>query len=86
MPGKHARLSPSSAHRWGNCPASVILDDRVRKKHDGEMPDDAGLAAQIGTVCHTIAELEIKMKYWPDPSVFEEDMANAVHELKELTK
>ena len=86
MPGKHARLSPSSAHRWGSCPASVLLDDRLREKNDGELPDDAGLAAQIGTICHEIAELEIKMKFWPDPTAFEEDMAQAIHSLRELTE
>ena len=83
---KHARLSPSSAHRWGSCPASVVLDDRVRIRNDGELPDEAGNAAKIGTICHAIAELEIKMKFWPDPEVFEDEMTNLIHELKELTK
>ena len=43
----HARLSPSSAHRWMKCTPSV----RLEKIFD----DEASEAAQEGTIAHEIA-------------------------------
>ena len=68
MPGKHARLSPSSAVRWANCPASVALDDVVREKNDGELPDDSSPAAELGTLCHAYAEALIMLQHCDAPS------------------
>ncbi len=84
MPGKHARLSPSAAARWANCPASVELDDRVRKRNDGVLPDDSTKYAEIGTLCHEYAELEIKKRFWPTPDVFEARQEEVREKLKEL--
>lgn len=48
-PGKHATLSPSSAHRWVKCPGSVALSKRVKRK-------PAGDAAAKGTFLHAVSE------------------------------
>lgn len=45
----HARLAPSSAKRWVNCPASVALIEKLP-------PQRAGYAAAEGTVAHAIHE------------------------------
>ncbi len=45
----HARLAPSSAKRWRNCPASVALIEKLP-------PQKAGYAAAEGTVAHDIHE------------------------------
>ncbi|OCA57281.1 hypothetical protein AA93_10805 [Xylella fastidiosa subsp. pauca 11399] len=44
---QHAMLSPSSAHRWLHCPASVPLTRTCQ--------DDASPFADEGTVAHTVA-------------------------------
>ena len=48
MPGEHARFAPSSAERWLNCPASIIMTEHLPE--DPESP-----YAHEGTVCHAIA-------------------------------
>lgn len=51
MPTGHAKLSPSAAHRWMNCPGSVRL-----------IGDDSGTttqAAMLGTAAHKIVELMV---------------------------
>lgn len=48
MPGKHARLSPSSADRWTTCTASPAAQDGI--------PNENSEASRIGTVCHQIQE------------------------------
>lgn len=45
----HARLAPSSAKRWINCPASVALIEKLP-------PQKSGYAAAEGTVAHTLHE------------------------------
>ena len=47
MPGLHSKKSPSSAHRWRPCPASV-------REEEG-LPDTAGEEAIQGTVFHDYA-------------------------------
>lgn len=44
----HAKLSPSSAHRWMNCPGSVKLI--------GDESSDAGQEAMRGTAAHRVIE------------------------------
>lgn len=46
---KHARLAPSAAKRWINCPASVALIEKLP-------PQRAGYAAAEGTVAHKLHE------------------------------
>lgn len=50
MPGAHARLSPSAAARWIECPASVrFVEEFPRDSDDGEY-------AREGTAAHALAE------------------------------
>lgn len=48
----HARLGPSSAHRWLRCPASVVLSEQVPQR-------PAGAAAQAGTILHDVYERKL---------------------------
>ena len=58
MPGKHARLSASSAARWLNCPPSAMLAE--------QFPDTGSKYAAAGTLAHSIAELKAR-KYFLEP-------------------
>lgn len=55
MPSQHAKLSPSSADRWLNCPASV----RMSMEHAGPKDDHGSKYAMEGTIAHALAELEV---------------------------
>lgn len=48
----HALLSPSSAHRWLNCPPSARLGE--------QFPDTPSESAEEGTLAHEIAELKLR--------------------------
>lgn len=48
MPEKHARLGPSKANQWINCPPSVLLEE--------EFPDKETEYASEGTLAHKLAE------------------------------
>lgn len=49
----HARLSPSSAKRWINCPPSVALSEKYGKPKETDY-------AKEGTLAHSIGELMIR--------------------------
>lgn len=55
MSNGHARLSPSAAHRWMVCPASIRLGEKVEAEF-GPEPDSA--FALEGTAAHELAELQ----------------------------
>ena len=54
MPSNHARLSPSSAKRWLNCPASIALSAGLPE------PPESPYAAE-GTLAHAVAESKLRM-------------------------
>lgn len=54
-PEYHARLSPSSAHRWMHCTASVALSDGI--------PSTTSTYAEAGRLAHSIAELKARKKF-----------------------
>lgn len=53
MPDVHARLSPSAAARWINCPGSIRLSDQVPPAGSSEYADE-------GTAAHALAELKLR--------------------------
>lgn len=50
---QHAKLSPSSAEKWMNCPGSISAEQNYISKY-GEKP--AGVYAEEGTNAHTLGE------------------------------
>lgn len=49
---RHAKLSPSSASRWMQCPGSI--------KKIGDAPSTAGPAAMMGTAAHKVVEFMLQ--------------------------
>ena len=72
MPGQHALLSPSSAHRWLNCPAAPRLE--------ASAPDRATDFAREGTLAHAICARKLKEHLGMSRKAEEEEIA-ALREL-----
>lgn len=53
---QHRKLSPSSAHRWMNCPGSIALI--------GDDSSSAGVEAMRGTAAHKVLELCVQKLIW----------------------
>lgn len=53
----HALFGPSSAHRWLECPGSVLLEQG--------MPDTASESAAEGTLAHELAEMKAVNYFYP---------------------
>lgn len=51
-PIQHAKLSASSAHRWLECPPSVLATQ--------DIPDTTTIYAEEGTVAHEVAESKVR--------------------------
>lgn len=51
----HALLSPSSAHRWLNCPLAPRLE--------AQLPEKTSPYAREGTVAHSVCEIAAKKKF-----------------------
>lgn len=58
MPGQHAVLSPSSATRWINCPASVRMSQLVKREEETE-----SFYAREGTAAHALAEIMASLHF-----------------------
>lgn len=57
MPGAHALLSPSSAHRWLACPPSARLHAKLSER----IGDGSSIYAEEGTQAHALAELKLRL-------------------------
>lgn len=59
-PNDHALLSASSAHRWLECPPSVLASQGL--------PDSSSAAADQGTAAHELAEWKLRCVLGLDPA------------------
>lgn len=67
MPGQHALLSPSAAHRWMNCTAAPRLEATA--------PDNESTYAQEGTLAHAYCAKKLKSFLGADTSGEEAEIA-----------
>ena len=77
----HAKLSPSSSHRWIACPPSAALN--------AEIPDEGSDYAKQGTDAHSLCEFKVEKalgREAPDPrenlDYYDEEMENATEEYR----
>ena len=56
MPKQHARLSPSAAERWLECPASIRMEVHVPPERESEY-------AREGTAAHGLAEIKAGLEF-----------------------
>lgn len=81
MPGQHALMSPSKAHRWASCPGSVALSlgyPEDSSKYADEGTDAHGLAAYCLLSCKDAAAFEGRIL--PNGTVVDPDMVGFVQE------
>ena len=83
---KHAKLSPSAAERWINCPGSIRLAEQCPPAPSSEYADE-------GTAAHRLAELKVECGLVPigDPKLtqdFEQARASQYYcgEMEEATE
>jgi hypothetical protein len=62
MPGEHAKLSASSAHRWLTCTAAPTLEE--------QLPDTTSEYAVAGTVAHALAESAARQRIFEPDTIF----------------
>lgn len=67
MPGQHALLSPSAAHRWMNCTAAPRLEATA--------PDSESTYALEGTLAHAYCALKLKEFLCQDTTAEREEIA-----------
>lgn len=61
---EHAKLSPSAAERWINCPASVELSELV--------PDTSSVYANEGTLAHRLAAYKVEKSLGYNTALYED--------------
>lgn len=71
---QHALFSASSAHRWLNCPGSILLEK--------DFPDTISEAAAEGTLAHELAEMKLKNYFYP-AELSKRKLTFAIKKLKE---
>lgn len=70
----HALFGPSSAHRWLECPGSVLLEKG--------MPDTASESAAEGTLAHELAEMKVVNYFYPK-EISKRKLNAAIKKMKE---
>lgn len=56
MPSQHAKLSPSAAERWIQCPASIRMEEKVPPEPESEY-------AAEGTAAHSLGEIKASLEF-----------------------
>lgn len=56
MPSEHAKLSPSAAERWLQCPASIRMEEQVPPEPESEY-------AAEGTAAHSLGEIKASLEF-----------------------
>lgn len=67
MPGQHALLSPSSAHRWLHCTPAPLLEAKEEEK--------SSAYADEGTLAHAICAMKLKLWLQQDTGEEEKEVA-----------
>ena len=83
---KHARLSPSSAHRWLECPGSVTLEQDFPQDITSEFAEYGTAGHTLGEMCLTQevpaktfrGEILNKSEHFPDGFEVDDEMIDAV--------